>query len=310
VTSSPTTTPTIILSPTSTPEPTATPLGGGFGQIAFASDRAGLPQIFLIDSNGNHPMQITSMANGACQPAWSPNGLRLVFISPCRGRSDLYPGSGLFIVNADGTGLTPLPTETGGDFDPAWSPDGSRIAFTSLRDGNSQLVTISLADLSITRLTEANSDIQSRQPAWSPDGTKIVFTVKRVGVLQIWLMDASGSGATQLVRSGIELWDYLPAWSPDGVTVLFTQSRAQQTLGWLKSIRYAQRDTAIANYLANGQYAMDATYSPDGMWLAFESSDSLNYDIYVMGVDGRGRVKLTADVALDFDPAWRPINIP
>jgi Tol biopolymer transport system component len=158
--------------PTQTFEPTATPLGGGYGQIAFASNRFGAPQIFIMDADGSHPQQVTNMADGACQPNWSPDGLRIVFISPCLERTDLYPGSSLFIVNADGNGLTALPTAAGGDFDPAWSPDGGRIAFTSLRDGYSQVYVMNLADSTATRLNETSSDIQAHQPAWSPTGRR------------------------------------------------------------------------------------------------------------------------------------------
>jgi len=311
LTSAPSLTATPLLTlPTQTLEPTATPLGGGSGQIAFASNRSGAPQIFVVNVDGSRAQQVTNMADGACQPDWSPDGLRIVFISPCLERTDLYPASSLFIVNADGSGLTALPTVAGGDFDPAWSPDGGRIAFTSLRDGYSQVYVLNLADLTTTRLTEASSDIQSRQPAWSPAGTQIVYTVRRLGVLQIWVMSDAGRGAIQLVRSGSENWDYLPAWSPDGETILFTQSSGKQALGWLMSIRYEERQGGDADFVANGVFAMDAAYSPDGLWIAFESSDGVNYDIYGMGVDGKGRARLTTDPAMDFDPAWRPVAVP
>jgi len=314
-TSVPTLTATPVLTiPTQTFEPTATPLGGGYGQIVFASNRSGAPQIFIMDADGSHPQQVTNMADGACQPDWSPDGLRIVFISPCLERTELYPGSSLFIVNADGSGLTVLPTAAGGDFDPAWSPDGGRIAFTSLRDGSPQIYLLALADNSITRLTETSNDNRfpewSRQPAWSPAGTQIVYTARRLGVLQIWVMSDAGRGAAQLVRRGIELWDYLPDWSPDGQTILFSESSGKQALGWLTSIRYDERQDNDANSVVNGLYAMDAAYSPDGLWIAFESSDGVNYDIYVMGVDGKARARLTTDPALDFDPAWRPVAVP
>jgi serine/threonine protein kinase len=311
-TSAPTLTTTPVLTiPTQTFEPTATLLGGGYGQIAFTSSRSGAPQIFIMDAVGSHPQQVTNMADGACQPAWSPDGLSIVFISPCLEKTDLYPASSLFIVNADGSGLTALPTAAGGDFDPAWSPDGERIAFTSLRDGYSQVYVMNLADSTVTRLNETNSDIQARQPAWSPAGTQIVYTVRRLGVLQIWVMSDAGRGATQLVRRGIELWDSLPDWSPDGQTILFSESRGKQALGWLMFIRYDERqDNDASAIVVNGMYAMDAAYSPDGLWIAFESSDGVNYDIYVMGVDGKGRARLTTDPALDFDPAWRPVAAP
>ena len=108
--SSPTNTPlpivteTLMLTPTATDcctsPPAAlsvTPVGGGSGQIAYASDRTGLPQIYLVDLASLALVQITNMPEGACQPAWSPDGKKLVFISPCKGMDEIYYGAGLYI---------------------------------------------------------------------------------------------------------------------------------------------------------------------------------------------------------------------
>ena len=51
----------------------------------------------------------------------------------------------------------------------------------------------------------------------------------------------------------------------------------------------------------------EATYSPDGFWLAYESwPDGLNHAIYVMTSNGLARQLLTSDSAFEFDPVWRP----
>ncbi len=127
-------TPTETHTPQPTSTPLATPMGGGFGQIAFASDRSGLPQVWLINADGTNLQQITNTQQGACQPSWSPDGMQIVFISPCDTHRERYSGASLFIINVDGTEMMPLPTVGGGDYDPAWSPDGEKIVFTTLRD--------------------------------------------------------------------------------------------------------------------------------------------------------------------------------
>jgi len=98
-------------SPTVAPIVTATPtpLGGGRGQLAFASDRnGGIPQVWLMDATGTVIRQITNEPEGACQPDWSPDGLRLVYVSPCRKKQDNYDGSSLYIINVDGSGKKEL----------------------------------------------------------------------------------------------------------------------------------------------------------------------------------------------------------
>jgi Tol biopolymer transport system component len=52
----------------------------------------------------------------------------------------------------------------------------------------------------------------------------------------------------------------------------------------------------------------EAKYSPDGLWLVFESwPEGSNHDIYIMSASGAGRTRLTDDPGDDFDPVWRPV---
>jgi Tol biopolymer transport system component len=288
--------------------------------LAFASDRTGIPQIYLMDSNGTLFRQITNEVDGACQPDWSPDGMQLVYISPCRTKDETekgYQGSSLYIINADGTGKYSLPTTIGGDFDPAWSPDGKRVAFTSLRDGYNEIYMVNLDSNQTTRLTQALSmpgAISARMGAWSPFGTQIVYVLKRLGTSQIWVTTDADINITkpndQLVQSGNAFSDFLPAWTPDGKFVVFSESTNNgQTPAWLMSMRYEDRDTKQAVRLPIEPLPIvDAAFSPDGSWMAFESwpDKSGNQDIYLTTVTGANRTRLTTDPGYDFDPVWRP----
>jgi serine/threonine protein kinase len=304
-TSTATLTPTRRPQPTATLTPSPTLIGGGAGQIAFASDLTGLPQIYLMNSDGTAPRQITDMPEGACQPAWSPDGERLAFVAPCGGNQEIYPGAGIFIINADGSDLFPLPSIPGGDFDPDWSPDGKKIAFTSLRDFNrAQIYEFNLEE-NTTRSISANT-VRDSQPAWSPDGTEIAFVTTRRGPYQIWITDQDGGEAFLLSRSG-SLKDTHPEWSPDAQVIMFTQNELIGGVPRLVAMR-VEEGNLIENRVVREIIPMrEASYSPDGAWIAFESwPEGSNHDIYIMTPNGLGRQRLTDQDGFEFDAAWRP----
>jgi serine/threonine protein kinase len=293
--------------PTDPVTPTVTPEGGGVGQIAFASNLTGIPQIFLLNIGSDTPQQITDMENGACQPEWAPDGLRLVFTSPCLDNTDEYPGSSMYIINADGSDLTAIPTVGGGDFDPAWSPDRAHIAFTSLRDGYAQIYVYNLIDGSFTRITQTDVTRPARQPSWNPLGTLIAYSQLRYEAWQIWVMADRGADPERIVLSGPDNWDSLPVWSVDGTTILFTQSKKLGKTSWLMTTVYADRKTGKSTAMLSGMYASHAQYSADGSWLVFESLNGIDDNIFMMTVSSELRHPVTGGTYFEFDPAWRPL---
>jgi TolB protein len=64
---------------------------------------------------------------GDAEPAWSPDGTRIVFSSDRSGDRELY------VVSADGGDVTQLTASPDFDGQPTWSPDGTMIAFTTDR---------------------------------------------------------------------------------------------------------------------------------------------------------------------------------
>jgi Tol biopolymer transport system component len=295
---------TATLSPTLTPLPT--PLGGGGGQIAFASKIGDIPQIFIINIDGSGRRQVTNVRDGACQPDWSPDGTRLVFISPCDGNQEIYAGAALFLINVDGTGLAQLPSVFGGDFDPSWSPDGTKIAFSSIRsNGRLEIYVLNLEDQSVTLLSQKfNRDYQ---PDWSPDGKEILFVSERDGVPQIWVMSADGSNQRRVTQSSGRINRH-PDWSPDQKRIIFTQLLTYRAIPQLVITEYGITPYQEYRMIRDQSPMKEGRFSPDGYWVAYEGWPAgAEHDIYVMTINGSERRPLYSDVALDFDPAWRPV---
>ena len=67
------------------------------------------------------------------QPAWSPDGGKIAFVSTRDGNPEIY------VMNADGTGVVNLSTNAASDLGPAWSPDGTRLAFHSNQIGRAHV---------------------------------------------------------------------------------------------------------------------------------------------------------------------------
>jgi Tol biopolymer transport system component len=102
-------------------------------RIAFESVRGGSISLWVMNSDGTNPSQLTRDLSNNWHPAWSPDGKRIAFASDRSGNYDIW------MMNADGSNPVPLTQDPANDFRPSWSPDGKKIVFTSLRSGTADL---------------------------------------------------------------------------------------------------------------------------------------------------------------------------
>ncbi|MBG0787199.1 MAG: PD40 domain-containing protein, partial [Anaerolineaceae bacterium] len=270
-------------------------------QIAFVSERDGLPQIYLVNQDGTGLKALTHEAEGACQPEWSPDGSQLAYISPCPGLQERYDGASIFVLTLS-TGRSDLiSTLATGDYDPAWSPDGGKLAFTSLQTGKPQIFIYSFASGQTQNLM--NRSTISRMPAWSPDGSQIIFVAPSPATNQpiLFLVDAEGQREPQAILGQAYTHALRPVWSAADNLILFDQGSGG-LLGQLS------RSGGLSDPLQTGlQIALTVDISSNGKMLAFTGApngDAL--DIYLLPLQGGEATALTSDPAADYQPVWRP----
>ncbi len=295
---------------TTIPVAAATPAGGGVGQVAYASEQSGKPQIHLVNIDGTDDHPLTSGPDGACQPAWSPDGRQLIFTSPCRGNQDTYPGSSLWIMDVDMAGVASQPrqlrTMPGGDFDPAWSPDGTQVAFSSVRDNRPQVYVMNLDGTGLQNLS--NDLARDREAAWSPGGQQMLFTSTRSDSIDIWLMPAAG-GEERRFSWDSDRDETHASWSHDGEFILY-----ERGIGGVSRLIVAPFEDGgvVDNPVCpqgdrTSQPMSEPDWSPDDQWIVFETwPDGVNHDIAIIRSTCTNYAQLTTTPGNDFDAAWRP----
>lgn len=148
--------------------------------------------IYTMNADGSHQVQLTNDPANELEPAWSPDGTKVVFISDINGKN-----SDLYTMNADGSDIKQLTKDSANEFGPEWSPDGKQIVFNSDRNGNVQLFMINIDGSNLIQLTTDKSN--SAYAMWSPDGKHIVFESDRdSGHANIYVMNTDGSNVIQL----------------------------------------------------------------------------------------------------------------
>jgi serine/threonine-protein kinase len=199
----------------------------------------------------------------------------------------------------------PIPVPLAPYIHPRISPNGKQLAVGS-DDGKEAAIWV--YDLggttSMRKLTFGGAN---RFPLWTRDGQRVVFQSDRDGDASLFWQRADGSGSAErlakLEQKQASL--YSPDfWSLDGKTVILSSSFGVN--GASISSVSIERD-AKPKVLIDAPSKRDdsSSVSPDGRWIAYESNDGGQMDIYVQAFPPTGP-KYQLTTAASFFPVWSP----
>lgn len=163
------------------------------------------------------------------------------------------------------------------------APEGRRLAMTELNGDNWDVWVYDLDRGTRTRLTFGDG---IEGPAvWSPDGTELIYSSDEDGSDDLFRKRADGSGeATQLTHRDAPI--FVSDWSPDGRHVIALYGGpADEENGWFGGADLAYLDVEgggdIVPFLSSRANESEASFSPDGRWVAYQSNESGRSEIYV-----------------------------
>ena len=132
-------------------------------QIAWVSGRTGLPQIYIMDSDGSNVSRMTD-GGYATSPSWSPNGQFLTFAWNRNYGPGAPGGEDIYLMDIASHRWVQLTHGEGVNDFPSWSPDGRHIVFQR-KIGKSTNIWTMLADGTHQQQLTHNGD--SLMPDWS-----------------------------------------------------------------------------------------------------------------------------------------------
>ena len=244
-------------------------------RIVFMSDRSGVQQIWVCDSDGENAQQLTSFdqtANQTGTPHWSPDSKQIVFDSRVGGAPNVY------VVDADGGVPRKLETGTRMNSVPSWSHDGKWIYFASgPTDPTLTIWRVPAAGGQATQVTKTPSFM----PNESPDGQYVYFVRTTADKVRLWRIRPDGSDEKMidaippLRTNGYEWW-------PFGTGIYFyTYPNGKPEVDFLDLLtsrirRIYTPDKPPAPWLGG------LSVSPDRNWLVYSRVDETTSDLMLV----------------------------
>jgi Tol biopolymer transport system component len=181
-------------------------------------------EIFTVNVDGQNLERLTDNNYWDLYPAWSPDGMRIAFLSKRDNDLDIY------MMNADGSDQHLFYDSGSHDADIDWA--GDTIVFTSgfkiwsIKDDGTRLTQIT-NPTNAGQWGQANLPIGDYDPRLRPDGLKIVFErledpESSHGNYNIFTINSDGAQETRLTNTNYS--QGLASWSHSGDRIVYVVS--------------------------------------------------------------------------------------
>ena len=236
-------------------------------RIAFASERSGVPGVWISNEDGSNLVQISNPHDMSGHPQWSPDGSKIAFESRPVDRW------GVYVADVSEGVPRKLVTNISNVYQPHWSRDGRWIYFRSDEPGRMGAYRCPAVGGDAIALSK---DAQGRSAQESFDGGTVYFSgglaktlLKSVTLVRGQLGAESevngfppGGGPWTLSRAGIY---FVPTDTP-------------------KSLRYFDLVTKKIRpiFETDKEFGDSLSVSPDGRWIMYSLVGDVNSDIMLV----------------------------
>jgi len=192
----------------------------------------------------------------------------------------------------------------------ALSPDGRRAALKIVSEAGEDIWVKQLDDGPLSRLTfDPGLD---RRPRWSRDGRFVMYTSGRVGGptsdhFDLWMQPADGTGSPQLLLDLDESILEVDR-PPDGSMFVLRLGGAAGITGIRDLVGLRTADSTIVPLAAEPYDEKAAALSPDGRWLAYESTETGRNEIYVRPFPDVNGGKWQVSTQGGVNPRWSGVG--
>jgi hypothetical protein len=168
------------------------------GRIAFSAIAGGVTDLYAVDVQTGRLEQVTKDMFADLQPAWSPDGNQIAFVTERFGgdpESLSFGNYGLALINPNTKEVRALASfATGKQSNPQWSLDGKHLFFVSDRNGISNIYSVSVDDGATRQLTNVSTGVSGIAPlspaiSSAAGSDRLMFSVFDSGSYGLYLLD-------------------------------------------------------------------------------------------------------------------------